>query len=182
MRVIAGTCRGRTLRAPDGTGTRPTGDRVREAIFDILGSLMSLDDLAVLDLYAGSGALGIEALSRGAARAVFVDQAPAALAAVRANLEALGFQDSGRVVRGDALAFVARGEPFDLALCDPPYDFDQWSELLGSLEADVAVLESNRPLSLPAPWAIMREKRYGGTLVTVASRSSRDPAGQKGTQ
>lgn len=191
MRVIAGTCRGRPLRAPAGTHTRPTADRVREAIFDVLGSMGPVTDLNVLDLFAGSGAMGIEALSRGAASAVFVDNAPAAVAAVRHNLQTLGLEDRGRVVRAEVLSWLARvpatGEGdarADLVLCDPPYDFDRWPALLGRLDAPVAVLESSRPLELPPSWELSRQKRYGGTLVTVVRRVRSTPVGpaqQKGS-
>ena len=177
MRVIAGSCRGRPLRAPAGTTTRPTADRVRESIFDVLGSLEPVDGLRVLDLFAGSGAMGIEALSRGAASAVFVDRDPAALSAVRANLDALGLQDRARVVRADVLVWLS-AQPTDeaeLALCDPPYDFDQWERLLERLPAPLAVLESARPVEVPPPWEVARNKRYGGTLVTVVRRPGAAP-------
>lgn len=173
MRVIAGTCRGRLLRAPAGAVTRPTADRVREAIFDVLTSSARLEGTSVLDLFAGSGAMGIEALSRGAARAVFVDRDRRAAGAVRDNLASLGLEERGAVVRADALRWLsgprsrpARG-PFDLALCDPPYAFDAWDELLARLDASLAVLESSRPLAVPGRWQVVRSKRYGGTLVTV---------------
>src|SRR5918998_3417279 len=99
MRVIAGRWGGRRLQAPPGDATRPTSDRVREALFSILGA--RVDDARVLDLFAGSGALGIEALSRGAASATFVDHDPDALAAVRANLDGTGLADRATVVRAD---------------------------------------------------------------------------------
>src|SRR5258708_36248773 len=123
MRVIAGAYGGRRLQAPRGQATRPTAARVREAFFSILGDI---DELSVLDLFAGSGALGIEALSRGAARAVFVERAPRALDALRANLEALGIERDRADVRAlDARAAArtarARGETYDLVFLDPPY-------------------------------------------------------------
>lgn len=180
MRVIGGTCRGRPLRAPAGTTTRPTADRVREAIFDVLGSIQSLEGCRVLDLFAGSGAMGIEALSRGATRAVFVDKAPEACAAVRSNLTGLGLDDRGTVVRADVLSWLVRADTedasdADLALCDPPYDFERWEALLGRLPPPLAVLESSRPVELAPPWEVVRHKRYGGTLVTVARRARSGP-------
>src|SRR3954449_12939845 len=121
MRVIAGRWGGRRLQAPAGAATRPTADRVRAALFSILGEHVA--GARVLDLFAGSGALGIEALSRGAAEATFVDSAPAAIRAIRANLEALGAQAEGR--RADARPFLgsASGEArkSDLVFPDPPY-------------------------------------------------------------
>jgi len=176
--VIAGSCRGRLLRAPAGNATRPTSDRVREAIFDVLGSLVDLDGASVVDLFAGSGALGIEALSRGAS-AVFVESAPAAVGAIRANLAALGLEDQARVVREDVLRFVERSHDFDVALCDPPYDFAAWDRLLAQLHATLAVLESRRPVEVPEGWEVVRNKRYGGTLVTVVRSLG---AHEKGTR
>ena len=161
------------LRAPPGSRTRPTSDRVREAMFDVLGSVLGADGLQgadVVDLFAGSGALGIEALSRGAASAVFVERDRRAAAAVSANLSALGMSALATVVQADAVSWLAGpgGEhAFGLAFCDPPYVFDGWAALLGRLRAEVAVLESDRPLELPASWNVLKTKRYGGTLVTV---------------
>lgn len=122
MRVIAGTHRGRRLAAPAGTETRPTADRAREAVFSILGPV---DDVAVLDLFAGSGAMGIEALSRGASHAVFVDRDPKAVACITRNLTELGLLDRARVVRRDWRAALAAeratGRTYGLCLIDPPY-------------------------------------------------------------
>ena len=187
MRVIAGALRGRLLRAPAGITTRPTADRVREAIFDVLGSLCSLDGLSVLDLFAGSGAMGIEALSRGAAHAWFVERDAAALGAIRANLAALGLEDRVTVVRADARRWLAEararaGQPadvraFDVALVDPPYHFGDWGDLLEDLDASLAVLESARPVPAAKRWETLRSKRYGGTLVTVVRRAPSAPDG-----
>jgi 16S rRNA (guanine966-N2)-methyltransferase len=121
MRVIAGVLGGRRLVAPKGLDTRPTSDRVREALFSALGHVASA---RVLDLYAGTGALGIEALSRGAAHATFVESGRPALAALRENLATLALGDRARVVAlpaARALASMAKGEPFDLVFVDPPY-------------------------------------------------------------
>lgn len=121
MRIIAGEWRGRRLVVPDGTATRPTGDRVRETLFSMLTSrLGSFEDLRVADLYAGSGALGLEALSRGAAFACFVEQDPRAIAAIRANVEALGAVERSRVLARSAEALPPE-QPFDLIFADPPY-------------------------------------------------------------
>ena len=151
---------------------RPTSDRVRESIFDILGSRGGVEGLTVVDLFCGSGALGLEALSRGAASATFVDQDPGALEAVRTNLDAVGLGDEpATVVRAALPGWLAGAPSFDLALCDPPYTFDQWPELLSVLRVETAVLESSAPIALPDGWMVARERRYGGTLVTVAQRS-----------
>jgi 16S rRNA (guanine(966)-N(2))-methyltransferase RsmD len=152
---------------------RPTSDRVRESIFDILGSRGGVDGLSVVDLFCGSGALGLEALSRGAASATFVDQDRGAVEAVRANLDAVGLGDEpATVVRASLPGWLDGAPTFDLALCDPPYNFDGWTELLSLLRASTAVLESGAPITLPEGWMVTRERRYGGTLVTVAQRNS----------
>ena len=121
MRIIAGEWRGRTIEAPPGRSTRPTGDRVRETLFSMLASrLGSFDQLRVADLFAGSGALGFEALSRGAASATFVESEAAAAAAIRRNAAMLRATDRVRIVVGSALT-LSRSEPFDLIFADPPY-------------------------------------------------------------
>jgi len=167
------------LRAPSGDRTRPTSDRVREAIFDVLGSVLApegWDRCTVVDLFAGSGAIGIEALSRGAASAVFVDRDRAAVAAVRGNLASLGIPAvRATVVQAEAagwLAGIGSGRSFDVAVCDPPYAFDGWDGVWDHLHARIAVVESSRDVAIPAPWAVIRRKRYGSTLVTVATSSS----------
>jgi len=167
VRVIAGSSRGRRLQAPPGTATRPTSDRVREAIFDVLGSLVDLEAMSVADLFAGSGAMGIEALSRGAASTVFVESSSPAVEVIRGNLAVLGMEDRARVLREDVRRVLDRPHDFDLALCDPPYEFTAWEGLLAHLHAGLAVLESRRPVKVPVGWEVVRNKRYGGTLVTV---------------
>jgi len=166
--VIGGSSRGRKLPARLPAGIRPTSDRVRESIFDILGSMGGVEGATVIDLYCGSGALGAEALSRGAVEATFVDHDTAALEAVRANLAAAGLADRRvSVVRAELPGWLGRAPKVDIALCDPPYAFADWATLLGSLRADVAVLESGHDIDVPAGWVIHRSRRYGGTLVTV---------------
>jgi len=172
VRIVAGRYGGRRLRAPAGAVTRPTADRVREALFSILGDVAGL---RVLDLFAGSGALGIESLSRGAAEAVFVDNSPRAVAAVKANLEALGLE--AKVHRRAALAFldgVSGKETFDLLFCDPPYDAagrlaSPLAERLPAILSENAriVTESDKrsPLQLPLP--LLRERTYGDTRIAV---------------
>jgi 16S rRNA (guanine966-N2)-methyltransferase len=177
MRVIGGRSRGRRLSAKLPKNVRPTSDRVRESIFDILGSLGGVEGLRVVDLFCGSGALGVEALSRGAVSATFVDLDPDALAAVRQNLKAVGLDAAPATFVRAALpgwldTAAATAGAFDLALCDPPYDFEDWPALLGALRADTVVMESAATIVLPGPWVVARERRYGGTLVTVAHRSA----------
>jgi 16S rRNA (guanine966-N2)-methyltransferase len=121
VRIIAGDWRGRRLEAPPGEATRPTADRVRETLFSMLASRLGpFDDLKVADLFAGSGALGFEALSRGAAAATFVESDRQAAAVIRHNADRLGAVDRVRLIGGSALA-LPRSEPFDLIFADPPY-------------------------------------------------------------
>ena len=170
MRIVAGTARGRRLVAPPGDAVRPTTDRVREALFNSLVSLDAVREATVLDLFAGSGALGIEALSRGAAHVTFVDSSPDALRAVRENLERAGLADRATVVRADAREHVRRGGAgrVDLALVDPPYAFDEWPGLLDDLEAEIVVIESDREIEPGDGGTLVRARRYGGTVVTIA--------------
>ncbi len=153
---------------------RPTSDRVREAIFDILFSLGGVDGLQVADLFAGSGALGIEALSRGAASVTFVENDPASIACIGENLARVGLGDAERdgdatVVRADVESWVSSTvSRYDLILCDPPYAYEGWPQLVGQLPADLAVLESGTEIVAPEGWRVIKSRRYGSTLVTVA--------------
>lgn len=173
MRVVGGSLGGRPLVAPRGRATRPTPERVREAVFSILGSL---DGLRVLDLFAGSGALGIEALSRGAAALTLVDSAAAAAAAIARNLTSLGVEAELR--RQSATSFLeqaqAAGRQYDLVFLDPPYD--QASRLgppLGAALAPVlapgarVVAESDRRAPLQLGLTLLDERRYGDTLIRI---------------
>jgi 16S rRNA (guanine966-N2)-methyltransferase len=145
---------------------------VREAIFNALQSMGAVEGATVLDLFAGSGALGIEALSRGAASATFVDHDRRAVEVVRANLAATGFGPRSTVVRADAATWLAGpgAGPVDLALLDPPYatDDEAWATLLGRLDASVVVVEADSEPTLPAGWEVVRSRRYGSTVVTIA--------------
>jgi 16S rRNA (guanine(966)-N(2))-methyltransferase RsmD len=173
MRVIAGSHRGATLRAPRGDATRPTSDRVREALFSMLGPVV---ELRVLDLFAGSGALGIEALSRGAASTTFVDDAAAAVDAVRRNLQSLRLE--GEVLRRPALATLASplfaSRQYDLVFLDPPYRLatelgPQLSAALpGVLAPDARVVaESDRRAVLELEMPLLKERTYGDTLIRI---------------
>ncbi len=171
MRVVAGEFRGRKLSAPAGDTTRPTTDRVREAVFNSLDSMDLLDDAVVVDLFAGSGAMGIEALSRGAARCTFVERDRAALQALRANLSTLGLDNRTTVVTSDVLAWVPSMRGVDLAIIDPPYTFDGWERLLELLQVSYALCESAREVTAPPGWDTLRVKRYGRTTVTLLART-----------
>ncbi len=173
MRVIAGTYGGRELVAPRGRATRPTSDRVREALFSILGEVT---DLRVLDLFAGSGALGIEALSRGAGQATLVDSGAPAIAAIRRNLEALGI--TAEVVRQPAARFLGAalrdGRQYDLVFLDPPYRHastlgrELTSALMPILAVEARVVaESDRRSPLGLEFTLLDERRYGDTLIQI---------------
>jgi len=190
VRVIAGSARGRRLVAPSGPGTRPTADRVKEALFSSLGELR---DAVVLDLYAGSGALAIEALSRGAARAVLVEQDRRALEAIERNLAATGLAGAVEVVRADVARYCRepRGGPFDLVLVDAPYDEPQQAlfacladlAAAGALPEDaLVVVERDRRADDPDPpgWlARERARSYGDTVLRYFRVSGPLPAGRQ---
>jgi len=173
MRIVAGRHKGRSLRAPAGAGTRPTADKVREALFSILGPV---EGLRVLDLYAGSGALGLEALSRRAGSATFVESARPALAAIRANLDAVG--EEAEVVASDALTWLraadGREAAFDLVFCDPPYDAapriaQQLGDLLPRVTGPQALIvtESSKRNPLVIDLPLSDERTYGDTRIAI---------------
>jgi 16S rRNA (guanine966-N2)-methyltransferase len=176
MRVIAGRLGGRRLRSPPGRRTRPTSERVREALFSMLGEVSGA---RVLDLYAGTGALGIEALSRGAASAVFVERDAAAARVLRENLGALGIgEQEAEVRRGEVLTALRSArrarETYDLLFIDPPYSRarDWQAELAAGIPPLLApgarvVVESGRRAQLELPIAVERERRYGDTSITI---------------
>lgn len=191
MRVIAGVAKGRRLVAPKGRVTRPTSDRARESVFGALRDLVVVR--AVLDLYAGSGALAIEALSRGARSAVLVERDARATDAIRRNAEATAFTDHVRVVRAPVTSFV-RGAPpaeapFGLVFLDPPYEApdDELGRVLGALDvpgwlepAATVVVEraaAAGPPILPPGWLVTWRREYGDTLiVVVAARGAAEPS------
>jgi len=174
VRVVAGSARGRKLEVPRSTSTRPTSDRVREAIFNALASRGLSEGITAVDLFAGTGALGIEALSRGASQVVFVERDRSAMAVVRANLAATGLQDRAHLVTSGAEAWLdsadAAERTFDVAFCDPPYAFDAWHDLLERIPASLVVVESDRSIAVEG-WEVSRERRYGTTFVMFAEPS-----------
>lgn len=178
MRIVGGALRGRALVTPSSIAIRPTSDRLRESIFDILAHRFDdpVSEAAVIDLFAGSGALGFEALSRGAARALFVDDGAEARALLRANIASLGLGGVTRVFRRDAtkLGAAPTGETFSLAFLDPPYGKDLAPPALAALidggwlapGALVVVEESARAaIEPPPPLARVDERRYGDTQI-----------------
>jgi 16S rRNA (guanine966-N2)-methyltransferase len=177
MRIIAGSRKGHSIQAPRGTDTRPTSDRVRENVFNIVGPL---DGAKVLDLYAGSGAMGLEALSRGAARAVFVERDDAAARTIEQNLDKLRLQ--GTVLRRDAVTALAgeagAGRKYDLVLVDPPYDMytDLQPQLARYLPAvlsedGVLVVETGARVEPELPLPQRTSRKYGSARITVYEAS-----------
>ena len=165
MRVVAGDLRGRRIEAPTSDATRPTTDMVREAVFNALRSLDVVEGARVLDLFAGTGAMGIEALSRGAAHCVFVERDRDALVVLKKNISALGLSDRASVLAIDAMTAASRQPDIDLIIADPPYGFDQWRDLIIDAQAAVVVLESDRAVGAIEGWDTIREKKYGRTHV-----------------
>jgi len=182
MRVVAGELRGRRIDGPEGDAIRPTTDKVRQAVFNALGSLDVVQDAVVVDLFAGSGALGIEALSRGAVRCTFVENDRRALGAMKANIEALGIGSLSRVAPIDIVRDVTsagalrlREELSDatLVLADPPYGFQQWNEIFTAVESAAAsvvfVVETESRAAphheVPRGWRAIRRRDYGRTTV-----------------
>ena len=164
MRVVAGELRGRKISAPEGNTTRPTTDMAREAIFNALTSLNVVVDAHVLDLFAGSGALGIEALSRGAKHCTFIERDRDALTSLQDNIKKLGLTDRTTVIRADAAIAAAKVANVDLVMADPPYEFVDWAGLLSKISAPLLVAESNREITGIDGWESVRSKRYGRTL------------------
>jgi 16S rRNA (guanine966-N2)-methyltransferase len=177
MRIVAGAWRGRTLAVPAGQTTRPTADRVRQALFDMLmhapwGGRALLQGAHVLDGFAGTGALGLEALSRGAARATFIEQDRAALLCLRANIAACRAQERCTVVAGDALRLPA-GAPCGLIFLDPPYGQDLVPRALAALRASghitqgtLIVAETGRDEPRPGPVDALADRTHGTARVT----------------
>jgi 16S rRNA (guanine966-N2)-methyltransferase len=188
VRIVGGHLGGRVLRAPSGAATRPTSEKVREAVFAILGSRLSFGGAQVLDLFAGTGALGLEALSRGAAHATFVDSARSAVTAIRGNLRALGVEDRATVVAADAVVSAARHAPpapWQLVFVDPPYRSDLASRAVAALPPDhlaadaVVVIEHDRHNAPPDQvGSLLRtdQRRYGDTLISFFAAPRGVPA------
>ena len=177
MRIVAGSRKGHRISAPKGVVTRPTGDRVREAAFSLIGPV---EDATVLDLFAGSGAMGLEALSRGALRCVFVERDREACRVIRGNLEKLRFTGALVLNRDTASALRderVRGHRYDLVLVDPPYEeWEHYSAPLAELlpavleEDGVAVIETSAEVEPELPLDLVTHRRYGSARITVFSR------------
>lgn len=173
MRVITGTARGRRLATPENMDIRPTNDNVKESIFNIIQ--FDIEGRRVLDLFSGTGQLGIECLSRGAAEAVFVDNSPAALKIVKKNLETCGLK--GSVVRGDAIEYLKHAKSFDIIFADPPYDSDLYEKVLETVnfvdllsDGGIIICESRKERILPemsAPYHRVKDYVYGKIKITI---------------
>jgi 16S rRNA (guanine966-N2)-methyltransferase len=182
MRIVAGKFRGASLVAPKGLATRPTSDRVRQALFNVLehgAPAFDFEGARVLDLFAGSGALGLETLSRGARFALFIEDEAAARGAIRRNVEALGLTGASKIWRRDATTLGEAGTlaPFDLLFCDPPYRQGLGERALQAAAeggwiapGGIAVLEerADSEIAWPAPFAEIDQRRYGDTQIAIA--------------
>ena len=185
MRVITGSARGRRLKELEGLETRPTTDRVKEGVFNVLQ--FDIEGRKVLDLFAGTGQLGIECLSRGAAFAMFVDRRPDAVALTRENLKLCGLTDRARVAAGDSMAFLKSvREKYDLVFLDPPYQTDLLEtaiahiaryDLLSAHGMMIAEHPADKALpALSAPYRMGRTYRYGKIAVTIYHRDGDEEA------
>ena len=183
MRVISGSARGRRLKGLQGMDTRPTTDKVKESLFNIIQ--FEIEGRRVLDLFGGTGQLGIEALSRGADHCTFVDMRKEAAALIRENLRLTGLSERSRVVQGDALSFLSScGEKFDVILLDPPYHTELLEKSVERItefdilrEHGIMICESAAERELPAlppPYERGREYRYGKIRLTVCRRAGSD--------
>ena len=179
MRVLSGTSKGKKIKAPPGLLTRPTSARVKKSLFGMLSTRIDFFGIEVFDLFAGSGSLGLEAISRGASQVEFVDSAHNAVRVLKQNV--LGIPpDIARTsaIKSPAVPFlknrISTNAHYDLVFCDPPYLFDDWNELLGYViqvmtKDSIIVIESDREVTLPEGLSVLKVKDYGSTVITLAS-------------
>ena len=180
MRIITGKAKGIVLKTPQGEATRPTAERVKEAVFSMLQ--FDIEDRSVLDLFAGSGQMGLEALSRGAASAVFVDKSKDAIRLIKENIEKTRLADKATVFQSDYLDFIKRnfGKSFDIIIIDPPYALKMYNPALKSLleagmlkKTSLIVCESgadeifNRDIDLQERFEVAKQNKYGNTFITI---------------
>lgn len=180
MRVITGTARGRKLKEPMGNAIRPTTDIVKEAIFSMIQ--FDIEGRRILDLFAGTGQLGIECLSRGAKSVTFVDQSKDAIKLVRENLAHCNLQ--GEVVQADSIGFIGRDGKYDIIIIDPPYDTDLMDKALEKIvqfdilnDGGIIVCESRLEKTvqeLPAPYCVVKERKYGKIKVTICEKREKE--------
>ena len=174
MRVISGSAKGRKLVVPSGDHVRPTKDRVKEAIFNSLHSYGLVENRSFLDLFSGTGSLGIEALSRGAKSVVFIDHHAEAIDCIILNVKKLNYGSTSKILKTDALSFLERDDYFDVALLDPPYKYEHWGTLLKRVNAHSIVIESSEQVTLESDWEIIKSQKYGQTNLLIASRQRKD--------
>jgi len=172
VRVVSGSARGRRIIAPKGTKIRPTSDRVKEAIFNTIAALVNQSDF--LDLFAGTGSMGIEALSRGARSCTFIDNSPQAIKCVKNNLSNIGFEDRSIVMLGDSTKMVTKlTQTYDIIFLDPPYGYNLVMEIMKNLklllkEEGIIVVETESKIELPSQcdtFRLLKKSRYGDTQV-----------------
>ena len=178
MRVITDTAGGRNLKSPNGNAVRPTTDHVKQAIFNILQ--FDMEGRRVLDLFGGTGQMGIEALSRGAREAIFVDCSRTSILLIRENLMLCGFHAS--VIQADALSYLQRGEKFDIIFVDPPYDAGLYEPVLARInavdnlnEGGIIICETRAGETLPEmqpPYGMLRERSYGNVKICIYTRNA----------
>ena len=182
MRVISGSVRGRKLKTPGGNDIRPTADLIKESIFNIIQ--FDIEGRRVLDIFAGTGQLGIEALSRGARSAVFVDSSLQAVKLINENLALCGFSENARAMRCDALKFLQNAEKFDLIFIDPPYAENIADEILQNItkfdklnDNGIIIFEMSASTAAPAarlPYKLIREYKYGGVKIVKYIKESQE--------
>ena len=179
MRVVSGSAKGRKLKTPHGMDVRPTADSVKEAVFNIIRE--DVTGRRVLDLFAGSGQMGIEALSRGAREAIFVDISSASLKLVKDNLNLCGF--SGDTVKEDAVNYIQHAKPFDLIFIDPPYDSEYYEKVLEKIklfdiltDGGIIIVETRKNKTLPVmdyPFRMIKEYEYGSVKISKFKKEAR---------
>ncbi len=186
MRIVAGQFKGRQLVSPTGRSTRPTSDQVREAIFNLIGARFTIKDSVVLDLFCGTGALGLEALSRGAAHVTFVDSSGAALRAAAKNISLLQVENRCTLLQRDALRFLKGSEArrFDLILADPPYKMSGITEVAHRAthllaDSGLMVFEHDRNIGFDSSAHEIESRSYGRTIVTIFRGSSEGTSKQR---
>ena len=178
MRVITGCARGRKLKTPLGDDIRPTADSVKEAVFNIIRD--DVEGRRFLDLFAGTGQMGIEAVSRGARECVFVDSSPSSLKLVNENISLCGFQNNTSVIHADSVSYLDRCGKFDVIFIDPPYDSNMYEKVLETInsvdilsEGGIIIVEARREKVLPEmtfPYRMLKEYRYGKVKICTFTR------------
>ena len=175
IRIVAGAAKGRKIKVPENAKVRPTTDRAREAVFNSLYSLGAPENQRVLDLFAGSGAMGLESLSRGADFVTFVDYSKDSIKTVHENLNTLEFTERAELVRFDSLTYLKTEYPkqsYDLVFLDPPFAFTEWDSMLNLLkESSILVIESNREIETDKNlWKVAKSAKYSSTYIKVCIR------------